>query len=65
MVGVFVVGTKDFMGAGRYLISAFPLFLTGALLLRERPRVRHAILAVGGVALVVLSWAFGRELYVS
>jgi hypothetical protein len=27
-------GTKDFMGMGRYLISAFPLFLTLALLLR-------------------------------
>jgi drug/metabolite transporter (DMT)-like permease len=53
------------MGAGRYLLSAFPLFLTLALLLRERPRLRHAIVAVSAVGLVLLSWAFGRELYIS
>lgn len=65
VVGLPAVGTKDFMGMGRYLISAFPLFLTLALLLRERPRLRQAILAVSGVGVVLLSWAFGRELYVS
>ncbi|WP_224243598.1 mannosyltransferase family protein [Hyalangium gracile] len=65
IVGVPAVGTKDFMGMGRYLISAFPLFLTLALLLKERPRVRYAIVGVGAVGLVLLSWAFGRELYIS
>ncbi len=65
VVGLPAVGTKDFMGMGRYLLSAFPLFLTVALLLRERPRLRQAILAVSAVAIVLLSWAFGRELYIS
>ncbi|MFL5345752.1 MAG: mannosyltransferase family protein [Hyalangium sp.] len=65
VVGLPAVGTKDFMGMGRYLIAAFPLFLTLALLLRERPRLRQAILAVSAVGVVLLSWAFGRELYIS
>lgn len=65
IVGLPIVGTKDFMGMGRYLLAGFPLFLTLALLLRERPRLRQAILAVSAVALVLLSWAFGRELYIS
>jgi hypothetical protein len=65
IVGLPAVGTKDFMGMGRYLLAAFPLFLTLALLLRERPRVRHAIIAVSAVGLVLLAWAFGRELYIS
>ena len=65
IVGLPAVGTKDFMGMGRYLLAGFPLFLTLALLLRERPRLRQAIVAVGAVGLVLLSWAFGRELYIS
>ncbi|WP_224364613.1 mannosyltransferase family protein [Hyalangium versicolor] len=65
LVGLQAVGTKDFMGSGRYLISAFPLFLTLALLLRERPRLRHALIGVSAVGIVLLSWAFGRDLYVS
>jgi Gpi18-like mannosyltransferase len=65
IIGLPAVGTKDFMGMGRYLLSAFPLFLTLALLLRERPRLRHALLAVSAVGLILLSWAFGRELYIS
>jgi Gpi18-like mannosyltransferase len=65
VVGLPAVGTKDFMGMGRYLISAFPLFLTLAMLLRERPRLRQGMLAVSAVVLVLLSWAFGRELYIS
>lgn len=65
LIGIPTVATKDFMGMGRYLISAFPLFLTLALLLRERPRVRQAMLAVGAVSLVLLSAAFGLDHYIS
>jgi uncharacterized membrane protein len=53
------------MGMGRYLISAFPLFLTLALLLRDHPRVRHGLLALGAVSLVLLSAAFGLDHYIS
>ena len=65
MVGIPTVSTKDFMGMGRYLLSAFPLFLTLAWLLRERPRVRRGILAVSTVSLVLLSAAFGLDYYLS
>jgi hypothetical protein len=65
LVGIPTVSTKDFMGMGRYLISAFPLFLTLALLLRDHPRVRHGLLALGAVSLVLLSAAFGLDHYIS
>jgi hypothetical protein len=65
IVGMPALGTKDFMGMGRYLISAFPLFLTLALLLREHPRLRQGLLAVSAVGLLLLSLAFGADLYVS
>ncbi len=65
MVGLPTVSTKDFMGMGRYLLSAFPLFLTLAVLLRERPRWRHGILAASSLCLVLLSAAFGLDYYLS
>jgi hypothetical protein len=65
VVGLPAVGTKDFMGMARYLISAFPLFLTLALLIRERPVLLRGLVAVSAVGLVLLSWGFGRELYLS
>jgi len=65
VVGMPALSTKDFMGMARYLISAFPLFLTLALLLRERPLLRRGLMAVSAVGLVFLSWGFGRELYLS
>ncbi|HYH96752.1 mannosyltransferase family protein [Hyalangium sp.] len=65
VVGLPALSTKDFMGMARYLISAFPLFLTLALLLQERPLLRRGLVAVSAVGLVFLSWGFGRELYLS
>lgn len=65
IVGFPALGTKDFMGGGRYLISAFPLFLTVALMLRERPLLRRGLMATSAVGLVFLSFAFGLEKYIS
>ncbi|NMO13761.1 hypothetical protein HPC49_05670 [Pyxidicoccus fallax] len=65
MVGLPAWSTKDFMGMGRYLLSAFPVFLTAALLLRQRPLVWRASVAVGAVSVIVLSWAFGADYYIS
>ncbi|MFY0579414.1 mannosyltransferase family protein [Cystobacter fuscus] len=65
IVGIPSVATKDFMGMGRYLLSAFPLFVTLALLLRDHPRVRQGLWAVGAVSLVVLSAAFALDHYIS
>ncbi|WP_095992443.1 mannosyltransferase family protein [Cystobacter fuscus] len=65
IVGIPSVATKDFMGMGRYLLSAFPLFVTLALLLRDHPRVRQGLWAVGAVSLVVLTAAFALDHYIS
>ncbi len=40
VVGMPVLSTKDFMGVGRYLIAAFPVFLTLATMLRRGPGSR-------------------------
>lgn len=65
IVGLPAWSTKDFMGMGRYLLSSFPVFLTAALLLRERPRLLKGALAVGAISVLVLSWAFGADYYIS
>jgi hypothetical protein len=65
MVGMPTLSSKDFMGMGRYLLAAFPLFLTLALLLRERPRLRWGVLSASAVLLVALATAYGAGAYVS
>jgi len=65
IVGLPAWSTKDFMGMGRYLLSSFPVFLTAALLLRQRPRLLQGALAVGAISVIVLSWAFGSDYYIS
>lgn len=65
MVGMPTLSSKDFMGMGRYLLASFPLFLTLALLLRERPRLRWGVLATSAVLLVSLAAAYGAGAYVS
>jgi Gpi18-like mannosyltransferase len=65
MAGMPFLSSKDFMGMGRYLLASFPLFLTLALLLRERPRLRWGMLATSAVLLVSLAAAYGAGAYVS
>jgi hypothetical protein len=65
IVGLPALGSKDFMGMGRYLLAAFPLFLTLALMLRERPRVRLGVMATSGMLMAVLAAAYGAAAYVS
>jgi len=65
-VAVPAVGSKDFVGLGRYLVAAFPVFaLVGEWLSRRSPWVRRAILAACFVSLVYLSSLFGRGYYLS
>jgi hypothetical protein len=65
MVGLPALSSKDFMGMGRYLLASFPLFLTLALLLRERPRLRWGVLATSALLLLCLAAAYGAGAYVS
>lgn len=65
VIGIPAVSSKDFQGLGRYVIAAFPLFLTLALLLEGRPRVRTAVLVLFAVLLGALAMALGAGGYVA
>ena len=66
VMAIPVLGTKDFMSSGRYLLAAFPVFaLIGAWLAeRTSPVGRVAWLGVSAVLLLVFSslWAAGKYL---
>lgn len=65
IVALPLIGTKDFMGGGRYLLGAFPCFVVAAELLVRRRRVGWAVLGTSFVALLVLAALFGRGSYIS
>jgi len=65
VVGIPAVSSKDFQGLGRYVIAAFPLFLTTAMLLEPRPRARRALLVLFGLVLALLALAVGAGGYVA
>lgn len=62
-----ILGTKDFMGTGRYVLVAFPVLAAAGdfLATRRRPWVAPVVLVVSGVLLVVLTYLFGRGVAVS
>jgi hypothetical protein len=63
--GMALVGTKDFMGSGRYLLSAFPAIAVAGDLLSTRRRLRATLLPLSLVALLGLAMLFGRGSYLS
>jgi hypothetical protein len=65
IVGIPAVSSKDFQGLGRYVIAAFPLFVTLALLLEHRPRLRRAVLGSFAIVLGLLALALGTGTYVA
>ncbi len=65
VVGLALVGTKDFMGSGRYLLAAFPVFAVLGDLLADRRRARAVVVPLSLLALLGLSVAFGRGSYLS
>ena len=65
MLAIALVGTKDFQGTGRYLLSTFPCFLVLGGILATRPRWRWAWWSVSGIVLLVWVFAFGRGYYVA
>jgi hypothetical protein len=61
-----LIGTKDFMGAGRYTLAAFPVIAAAAVVLtaENRPRwLLPAVLVVSSIGLCVatVAFAFGVE----
>ena len=49
-IAIPIIGTKDFMGAGRYVLAAYPLLAAGAVVLTG-PRRPRWLLPLVGVAL--------------
>ncbi len=65
MLGIALVGTKDFQGTGRYLLATFPCFLVLGGLLADRTALRRTWWAVSALVLVAWAFAFGRGYYVA
>lgn len=65
IVGMPALSSKDFMGMGRYVLAGFPLFLTLALLVRERPRLRTTVQVVSACTLIGVAVAYGAGAYVA
>lgn len=65
LVALPLLGTKDFLGAGRYMLGAFPIVVVLAELLVDRPRLRAVLVPVSFLALLGFSVAFGRGSYLS
>ncbi|MFL5320636.1 MAG: mannosyltransferase family protein [Myxococcaceae bacterium] len=64
-VGLPALSSHDFQGLGRYVMAAFPIFLTLAALLKERPKLRVPLLATFAVGIVILAASFGDGQYVA
>lgn len=67
VLAIPIIGTKDFMGTGRYVLVAFPVLAAAGdyLATTERRWVRPVVLSLCGVLLVVLTTLFGRGVAVS
>ncbi|WP_456817729.1 hypothetical protein [Cellulomonas sp. URHB0016] len=67
VLAIPILGTKDFMGTGRYVLVAFPVLAAAGdfLATRRRRWVLYAVLAVSAALLLVLTWFFGRSVEVS
>ncbi len=67
VIAIPIVGTKDFMGCGRYLLVAFPAFAAAGQLLGEKcsPWVRTVILSLSATLLAVAALGYGLGYEVS
>ena len=65
LLAIPLIGTKDFQGAGRYLLAAFPCYLVLGEMLASRPVLRRVVWGASGALLVGWAFAFGRGYYVA
>ena len=65
IVAIAAIGTKDFFGAGRYLLAAFPIFLAVAVVLVDRRRVRIVTLGASAALLLVMTSTYSRGYYLA
>ena len=64
-LAIALIGTKDFQGTGRYLLTTFPCFLVLGAELVGRRRWRWTVWIASGALLLAWSLAFGRGYYVA
>ena len=65
VLGIPLLGSKDFQGTGRYVLAAFPVFaVVGASLVR-RPALRVVWLGSSAVLLLVWTSFYARGYYVA
>jgi len=64
LVAIPTVSTEDFMGTGRYLIAAFPVWAMWGERLARRER-GWAVVVASGVLMVLLSMGFARSWYLT
>ncbi len=65
LIALPLLGTKDFFGAGRYLLGTFPCIVIAAELLVARPKLRAVILPVSLLVMLAFAVGFGRGSYIS
>ncbi|MBU4214640.1 MAG: hypothetical protein KJ792_08300 [Actinobacteria bacterium] len=66
VIAIPILGTKDFMGAGRYALAAFPALAVGGDWLAARPRwVTVVALSFMTVVMIILTWYFASDREVS
>ena len=67
VLAIPIIGTKDFMGTGRYVLAAFPVIAAAGELLATRKRswVRPVVLAVLGLGLIAATTYFSMGVAVS
>jgi hypothetical protein len=65
VLAIPLLGSKDFMGMGRYALTAFPSFAALGIFLTERPRLRLAWLPFSTFVLLALCAAFAYGHYVA
>lgn len=66
LLGMVLVGSKDFQGSGRYLLVAFPAFaVLGERLATRPPAVRRSIIGASGVTMLLMVAMFGHGVYLA
>jgi hypothetical protein len=65
VVGIPMIGSKDWHGTGRYLLAAFPVFLVAGGWLSERPWTRRVVLSASAVLLLAGASGFARGYYLA
>ncbi len=67
VLAIPIIGTKDFMGTGRYVLAAFPVIAAAGQFLATRPQkwLRPLVLGLLGIGLLVATLVFSMGVPVS